>query len=147
MAPVFPLLAIPSFPPQLPVLLLCLSFALIPVLWPSVAMLVEENRLGTAYALMTLLQQLALWVTSALLGLCNERAQASAQHPQRLCTGSVAPWRTVLVALLAAFLLLARAKTSIRGASKSIQSNITKESVENSSCWISATVVGACPSR
>ena len=108
-APVFPLLAIPSFPPQLPVLLLCLSFALIPaVLWPSVAMLVEENRLGTAYALMTLLQQLALWVTSALLGLCNERAQASAQHPQGYAPGLWLLGGLCWVALLAAFLLFWR---------------------------------------
>jgi hypothetical protein len=46
-----------------------------------VAYLVHENRLGTAYSLMTLLQQVFLFAVSALLGWANDVAKASAENP------------------------------------------------------------------
>ncbi len=80
--PVFPLLTVSSVSPTVPILLLCVSFSLIPsVLWPSVALVVPESRLATAYSLMTLFQQLAVWALSAALGAINEVFLASAQHP------------------------------------------------------------------
>ena len=86
--PVFPLLAVPSQAPYVPIILLCVSFSLIPaVLWPSVTYLVDEHRLGTAYALLTLLQQLAVWAISAILGWSNDLAKASAQHPSGYALG------------------------------------------------------------
>lgn len=66
----------------LPIILLGISFSLIPaVMWPSVAYLVEEKRLGTAYALMTLLQQLGNLGMNEFLGSLNDRAGASAANP------------------------------------------------------------------
>ncbi len=59
--PVFLLLTYTKLPIGLPVAMMGISFSLIPaVMWPSVAYLVDEKKLGTAYALMTLCQQIGL---------------------------------------------------------------------------------------
>lgn len=80
--PVFPLLAIRTVSPTIPILFLCVSFSLIPaVLWPSVPLVVPERRLATAYSLMTVIQQFSIWAISAGLGAMNDLSQASAQHP------------------------------------------------------------------
>jgi MFS family permease len=80
--PVFLLLAYTPIPVALPVALMGISFSLVPaVMWPSVAYLVEEKRLGTAYALMTLCQQIGWAAMSFAIGRLNDLAGASAQHP------------------------------------------------------------------
>jgi MFS family permease len=87
-APAYLLLARRGIPLLLPVALMGLAFSLIPaVLWPAVAYLVEERRLGTAYSLMTLLQQLGFFAVSSLLGWANDHGQASASHPQGYALG------------------------------------------------------------
>ena len=80
--PTFFLLAHTSLPVYVPVAMLGVAFSLIPaVMWPSVAYLVDETRLGTAYALMTLCQQVGWAVMSWALGTLNDAAGASAQNP------------------------------------------------------------------
>jgi len=81
-APTFLLLAHTTLPIYLPVAMLGIAFSLIPaVMWPSVAYLVDEKRLGTAYALMTLCQQIG-WASMAwALGRLNDAASASASNP------------------------------------------------------------------
>ncbi|MBM4353870.1 MAG: major facilitator superfamily domain-containing protein 1 [Deltaproteobacteria bacterium] len=55
--------------PILPVMVLGLAFSLVPAaMWPSVARMVEQKRLGTAYGIMGLLQNLGLMVVSPLVG-------------------------------------------------------------------------------
>jgi len=64
------------------VLLLGTAFSLIPaIMWPSVAYIVEQRRLGSAYALMFLLQQLGISGVVWLAGRANDTAGASAAHP------------------------------------------------------------------
>ncbi len=59
-----------------------LSFSLIPaVMWPSVAYIVEEKRLGSAYALMTLIQQAGVMLFNWLIGLTNDFNSAGAENP------------------------------------------------------------------
>ncbi len=66
----------------LPVTLMGIVFSLIPaVMWPSVAYIVEESRLGTAYALMTLIQQIGFFIMNLLIGKANDYAGASLQNP------------------------------------------------------------------
>jgi len=81
-APTFLLLAHTTLPIYVPVAMLGIAFSLIPaVMWPSVAYLVDEKRLGTAYALMTLCQQVG-WASMAwALGRLNDAASASASNP------------------------------------------------------------------
>ena len=59
-----------------------LAFAMVPaVLWPAVTYLVPEVRLGSAYALMTFVQQLGWAGMSWGLGLLKDGAGASAANP------------------------------------------------------------------
>jgi MFS family permease len=80
--PAFLLMAHTHLPLGVPVALLGLAFSLVPaILWPSVAYLVEESRLGTAYALMTFCQQIG-WAAMAWgVGRVNDAASASAANP------------------------------------------------------------------
>jgi MFS family permease len=80
--PVFLLLAYTRLQIGIPVAMMGVAFSLIPaVMWPSVAYLVEESKLGTAYALMTLCQQIGWAVVSWGIGGLNDLFRASAQNP------------------------------------------------------------------
>ncbi len=58
--------------------LLGISFSLVPgVLWPAVARLVEPHRLGTAYGLMFLVQNVGLTVVNYFVGWLNDHSNAS----------------------------------------------------------------------
>jgi MFS family permease len=58
-------------------LLLGLAFSLIPaVMWPSVAYIVAQRRLGTGYALMTLCQQVGMAFVPWFIGFLNDRFEA-----------------------------------------------------------------------
>ncbi|MGH9601549.1 MAG: MFS transporter [Terriglobales bacterium] len=82
LVPVFPILAYTHLTLYLPVTMLGITFSLIPaIMWPSVAYLVEQRRLGSAYALMFLLQQLGVGALDWLVGKANDYAGASAANP------------------------------------------------------------------
>jgi MFS family permease len=52
-------------------------FSLIPaVMWPSVAYIVDQSRLGTAYALMTMIQQIGFFLLNLLIGTANDYSHA-----------------------------------------------------------------------
>jgi MFS family permease len=69
-------------------ILLGLTFSLIPaVMWPSVAYIVEQNRLGTGYALMTLCQQVGMAIIPWLIGFTNDLFQASPENPEGYAPG------------------------------------------------------------
>ena len=74
-------------------LLLCIGlfglvFSLIPaVLWPSVAQLVDEERLGSAYALMTFCQQIGMAAVPVVIGLLNDWGGASPENPAGYAPG------------------------------------------------------------
>ncbi len=56
--------------PYVPLFLLGVAFSLIPAaMWPSVAKIVPESRLGSAYGLMFSVQNLGLWGFTLLIGL------------------------------------------------------------------------------
>jgi MFS family permease len=59
-----------------------IAFSLVPaVMWPAVAYLVDENRLGTAYGLMTMIQNIGLFGFNLLIGWANDYAGASVGNP------------------------------------------------------------------
>lgn len=69
--------------PRIVTVLLGVTFALVPaVLWPSVALEVEPARLGTAYGLMAMLQNLGLTIANVAAGRINDAAGAGAEHPE-----------------------------------------------------------------
>jgi MFS family permease len=65
-----------------PICMMGVAFSLIPaVMWPSVAYIVDQSRLGTAYALMTLIQQIGFFIMNLLIGKANDYAHAGLDNP------------------------------------------------------------------
>lgn len=63
--------------PLLATSMMGIAFSLVPaVMWPSVAYIVDQSRLGTAYALMTLIQQIGFFVLNLAVGTANDYAHA-----------------------------------------------------------------------
>jgi MFS family permease len=66
----------------LPMAMMGIAFSLIPaVIWPSVAYIVDQNKLGTAYGLMTVIQNIGLFGFNLLIGWANDHGHASAANP------------------------------------------------------------------
>ncbi|MCK6605641.1 MAG: MFS transporter [Ignavibacteriaceae bacterium] len=81
LVPVYLMLVYTNISPFVPFSLLGIAFALIPaVMWPSVAIIVEEQKLGTAYGLMTLIQNIGLAGFNFLIGWVNDISGASASN-------------------------------------------------------------------
>ena len=58
------------------------AFSLVPaVIWPSVAYIVEEQRLGTALGLMTMIQNIGMALFPYVLGKANDISHASETNP------------------------------------------------------------------
>jgi hypothetical protein len=74
-------------------------------MWPSVAYLVEEPRLGTAYALMTLCQQVGWATMSWAIGFLNDRFGASSANPGGFTPGMWLFASLGVLGLLFSFLL------------------------------------------
>lgn len=84
-----------------PVSMLGVAFSLVPaVMWPSVAYIVDEKRLGTAYALMTLLQQVGFFIFNLAIGKANDINGASPTNPHGYALGM---WIFSILGFLAFF--------------------------------------------
>ena len=82
LVPPFLIMAYTAAPLGLSMGMLGVAFALVPaVLWPTVTFLVPEQRLGSAYALMTFCQQLAWAGMSWGIGAAKDASGASATNP------------------------------------------------------------------
>jgi len=69
MVPAHLILALTHVHPAIPMALLGVSFSLVPAaMWPSIPYIVDEKRLGTAYGLMTLVQNFGLFLFPILVG-------------------------------------------------------------------------------
>jgi MFS family permease len=80
--PAFLLMGYTTVSLYVPVAMLGVSFSLIPaVMWPSVAYIVAQRRLGSAYALMTLCQQVMVAGVPLLIGRVNDAAGAGPANP------------------------------------------------------------------
>lgn len=57
----------------IPMAMMGIAFSLIPaVMWPSVAIITDESRLGTAYGLMTMIQNIGLFGFNLIIGWAND---------------------------------------------------------------------------
>jgi MFS family permease len=70
------------------------------VMWPSVAYIVEQRRLGTGYALMTLCQQVGMAFVPWFIGFLNDRFQASPENVDGYAPGM---WAFTVLASLGLF--------------------------------------------
>lgn len=79
---VFPILAYTDWNLWVATILIGIAFSLVPaVMWPAVPYLVEPNRLGTAYGLMTMLQNIGLFSINVVAGMLNDANDAGADNP------------------------------------------------------------------
>ena len=66
----------------IPMSLMGIAFSLVPaVMWPSVSLVVDSAKLGTAYGLMTMIQNIGLFGFNLLIGYANDISKASAANP------------------------------------------------------------------
>ena len=79
---VFPLLAYTNASLWISTVLIGIAFSLVPaVIWPAVPYLVSPNRLGTAYGLMTMVQNIGLTVFNLVVGALNDANGAGEANP------------------------------------------------------------------
>jgi MFS family permease len=105
--PVYALIGFTRVPLYVPMAMMGVAFSLIPaVMWPSVAYVVEESKLGTAFGLMTMIQNIGLFGFNLMVGALNDRAGAGAANPAGYHAGMVWAFSGLgFAALLFAFLL------------------------------------------
>jgi MFS family permease len=101
--PVFMIMVYTRLPLSIPVAMMGMAFSLIPaVMWPYVAYLVEQRRLGSAYALMALIQQMGFAAMNYVIGWTNDYAGASLAN-----TNGYVPGMWIFTALAVISFLLA----------------------------------------
>jgi MFS family permease len=109
--PVYLMMAYTHVSLYVPMAMMGVAFSLIPaVMWPSVAYLVDQSKLGTAYGLMTMIQNIGLAGFNLLIGWANDAAGASGEHPEGYVLGMWIFSVLGFLGLLFAF-LLRRAET------------------------------------
>ena len=80
--PVYLMMAYARVSLYVPMAMMGVAFSLIPaVMWPSVAYIVEQAKLGTAYGLMTMIQNIGLFGFNLLIGWANDYSHAGADNP------------------------------------------------------------------
>ena len=73
---------------RVPMAMMGVAFALIPaVMWPSVAYIVPQEKLGTAYGLMTMIQNIGLAGFNLLIGWANDYSHAGPDNPHGYVLG------------------------------------------------------------
>lgn len=99
--PVYLIMAYTQVNLYVPMAMMGIAFSLIPaVMWPSVAYIVDEAKLGTAYGVMTMIQNIGLFGFNLLIGWENDHAGASASHPAGYHLGM---WTFSVIGVLSMF--------------------------------------------
>jgi len=101
LVPVYLMMAYTSVDLKIPMAIMGIAFSLVPaVMWPSVAYLVQEAKLGTAYGLMTMIQNIGLFGFNLMIGRANDLSAASATNPGGYALGM---WIFSILGLLGFF--------------------------------------------
>ncbi|MBP1653730.1 MAG: major facilitator superfamily transporter, partial [Bacteroidetes bacterium] len=109
--PVYLMMAYTSVSLYIPMAMMGVAFSLIPaVMWPSVAYIVGQERLGTAFGLMTMIQNIGLAGLNLVIGWANDAYAAGQANPAGYTPGM---WIFTALALcgLACALFLRRSET------------------------------------
>ena len=86
--PVYLMMAYSRVSLYVPMAMMGVAFSLVPaVLWPSVAYIVGQAKLGTAYGLMTMIQNIGLAGFNLVIGWANDHAHASSSNPAGYALG------------------------------------------------------------
>ena len=111
LVPVYLMMAYTDIPLRIPMGMMGIAFSLVPaVMWPSVAYIVDEKRLGTAFGLMTMIQNIGLFGFNMIIGWANDHSGASVENPDGYALGM---WIFSILGLLGFFFawMLRRAET------------------------------------
>ncbi|MEW5765150.1 MAG: MFS transporter [Acidobacteriota bacterium] len=104
--PVYVIMAYHALPLWIPIAMMGVAFSLVPaIMWPSVAYIVEQKRLGTGLAVMTLVQQVGVAGLNTVVGYANDLGHAGPANPAGYVPGMWLFSGLGFVALLFAFLL------------------------------------------
>lgn len=80
--PVYLIMGYTSLNLIIPMAAMGIAFSLIPaVMWPSVAIVTQPSKLGTAFGLMTMIQNVGLLGFNVIIGWANDYSHASAINP------------------------------------------------------------------
>ena len=81
--PVYVLMGFTDLNILIPVGMMGIAYALVPaVMWPSIAYVVDPKKLGTAYGLMTMIQNIGLTSFNMIIGWSNDYTRASETNPE-----------------------------------------------------------------
>jgi MFS family permease len=81
LVPIHLSLGLTHFAPAVAMIILGISFSLVPAaMWPSIPIMVEEKRLGTAFGLMTLIQNAGLTLFNWVAGKLTDMADGDYTH-------------------------------------------------------------------
>ena len=109
--PVYFLLSYTNTPISIPLCMMGIAFSVIPaVMWPSVAYIVDQERLGTAYAAMTLIEQVGFFVMNLSIGKANDYQHAGLNNLAGYRIGMLAFTAHAVLGFTCATLLLLREK-------------------------------------
>jgi len=93
--------AFTSINPIIPMVFLGIAFSLVPAaMWPSVAIIVEEKRIGSAFGAMYSIQNLGLWAFPLLIGIVLDRTNPEIT-PEVIADGNYSydyTWSLVMLA-------------------------------------------------
>jgi MFS family permease len=107
--PVYLMMAYTNVNLYVPMAMMGVAFSLIPaVMWASVAYLVDQSKMGTAYGLMTMLQNIGFGGFNLLIGWANTHSHASLDNPAGYRPGMWIFSGLGLLGVLFAFLLRQR---------------------------------------
>lgn len=82
LVPVYLIMAYAPINLVFPMAIMGIAFSLVPaVMWPSVAYIVDEAKLGTAYGLMTMIQNIGLFGFNVIIGWANDYSAAGPTNP------------------------------------------------------------------
>ena len=88
--PVYLMMAYTHISLYVPLAMMGVAFSLIPaVMWPSVAYIVDQSKLGTAYGLMTMIQNIGLFGFNLLIGWANDYRPRERGEPGGIPSGNV----------------------------------------------------------
>ncbi len=86
--PVYLMMAYTNISLYVPMAMMGVAFSLVPaILWPSVAYIVPQAKLGTAYGLMTMIQNIGLAGFNLLIGWANDHSRAGINNPHGYALG------------------------------------------------------------
>jgi predicted MFS family arabinose efflux permease len=122
------LFALTNITPYIPIVLLGIAFSLVPAaMWPAVAKIVPESKIGTAYGIMFSVQNLGLWGFPILAGniVTNTNKIMINEIESKDYTYTILMFATLgIVGLIFSFLLKNEDKKS--GYGLDLPSNVTK---------------------